>query len=51
MIICEICATKLPVPLTVLSSINIGIFLSLYKRRKTQKDFLIENETEIHQIF
>ena len=38
---------KHPVSLTVLLSIKIGIFLSLYKGKKTQKDFLIKNETEI----
>ena len=40
-----------PLLFTVLSSINTGIVLSLYKGEKSQKDFLIKNETEIHQIF
>ena len=28
-----------------------GIFLLLYEEKKSQKDFYIKNETEIHQIF
>ena len=43
--------TKILVLLTILSSIKSGIFLSLYKWKKSQKDFLINNEREIHQIF
>ena len=27
------------------------LFLSLYKEKKSQKDFLVKNKTEIHQIF
>ena len=42
--------TKLPVQLKVLFSTNIGILLSLDKGKKNQKDFLIKNETKIHQI-
>ena len=40
-----------PESLAVLSLIKTDIFLSLYKRKKSQRDFLIKNETEIHQIF
>ena len=40
--------TTLPVPFTALSSIKTDIFLSLYKGKKNQQDFLIKNETEIH---
>ena len=29
----------------------ILIFLSLYKGKKSQKDFLVKNKAEIHQIF
>lgn len=39
-------ATKVLVPLTVLSSINTDIFLPLYKGKR-----LIKNETEIPEIF
>ena len=42
--------TRLLVPLTVLSSIKIGIFLSLFKGKKSQKDFLIKNETDLSNL-
>ena len=40
-----------PYPLAVLSLIKTDIFLSLYKGKKNQQNFLTKNETEIHQIF
>ena len=35
----------------VLSSVYIGLFFSLNREKKSQKEVLIKNETEIHQIF
>ena len=35
----------------VLSSISTDIFLSLYKGKKIQQNFLIKKETQIYQIF
>ena len=37
-------------PYSLKFSTNIGILLSLDKGKKNQKDFLIKNETKIHQI-
>ena len=37
--------------LTAISSITTHIFLSLYKSKKNQANFLINNKTEIYQIF